>query len=127
MSMFRPFAAAAMALLPLAATPARAADCTLAIEQAQYLANAGRKALASWNYVESAMYSSDARIPAIEAVRLAKACGCNEAVAPLTEVSAAAGRANVSFNIDMSRGYANQIIKQSDLAIAALRACSARS
>jgi hypothetical protein len=110
--------------LSLIAVPAHAADCKLAIEQTEYLADLGRRAFDSWNYVQAAQFGGDARIPAIDASRLAKACGCKDAIEPLDDVVVTAQRANLAFNLDMGQQYAARIIKDSNLALAALQRCS---
>jgi hypothetical protein len=117
---------AALALLALAPAYANASDCDLALQQARFVADEARRAFDAWNYVEAGYIAGSTRIPAIDAGRLARACGCRDAVPPLDAAVVAAQRANLAFNLDGAQQYAAEIRKQADLAQEALRRCGAR-
>jgi hypothetical protein len=110
----------------LLASPAIAADCDDAIRHAGVVAAYGEQASVSQNYVLAGDAAASARIPAIDAARHAKACGCKEAVPPLEDATLTARRANVVLNLDGARGYGARIKKDADEALEALRRCSAR-
>jgi hypothetical protein len=118
--------AALPALLVFVAAQAAAADCDLAIRYTTFVAEQGRRAFESQNFVEGGNIGASARIPAIDAAQQARACGCTEAVAPLNEAQLAAARANNVFNIDGAQAYGARIRKEADAALEALRRCSAR-
>ena len=118
--------AAVLAVLALAPAPSRAADCSLALQQAKFVADEARRAFDGWNYVEIGNIASSTRIPAIDAAQSARACGCPAAAPPLEAAVVQAQRSNVALNIDSARGYAAEIRKQADLAQEALRRCGAR-
>ena len=113
---------AASALL---AAPAIAADCDLAMRHATTVAVHGERASISQNYVEAGNEAASARIPSIDAARHAKACGCREAVPLLEDATVTAARANAVINVDAARGYGARLKKDADLALDALRKCSA--
>jgi len=118
--------AAAFGLLALPVPPAAAADCDLAIRHATTVAVQGERAFMSESYVLAGDAAAGARIPAIDATRHAKACGCKEAVAPLEDATLTAARANVVANLDGAKGYGARIRKDAEVALEALRRCAAR-
>ena len=118
--------AAVVTSLALAAPPASAADCDLAIHHATYVAQQGARAFQSENFVVSGNEAGNARISAIDAARAAKACGCADAVPLLADAELTAARANLVQNIDGAKGYGARLKKDADAALEALRRCSAR-
>jgi len=112
--------------LAVAALPATAADCELAIRHATYVAEQGELAFRSENYIQASNAASNARIPSIDAWQQAKACGCPEAVAPLEDATLTARRANNAMDLPNARMYGERIKKDAEAALEALRRCAAR-
>ena len=110
----------------LLVSSANAADCDDAIRHASVVAAYGEQSFNSLGYIESGNAAANARIPSIDAARHAKACGCREAVPLLEDATLTAARANVVINIEAARGYGARLKKDADLALEALRRCSAR-
>jgi hypothetical protein len=117
---------AASLLLAGAPGSAAAADCELAQGYASAVADNGRRAMATQNYLEASHLASDARIPAIDAAQQAKACGCPEAMPFLAEAARDAARVNLAANLTAMQQFGAGIRKNADAAIAALRRCATR-
>lgn len=105
---------------------ATAADCELAILKAQVAADYGRAAAATESVIESTNLASNARIPAIDAARGAKACGCPDAVPFLAEVALAAERSSLTQFLASARQYGDDISKNGNLAVSTLKKCAAQ-
>jgi hypothetical protein len=105
---------------------AAAADCAQAIAFAATVVDYGQRAMASQDYYTSGNLASEARIPAIDAARSAKACGCPDAIPLLAEAARDAARSNSTANLTASQQYGAAIAKRGEAAIAALRSCASR-
>jgi hypothetical protein len=112
----------------LAFTPrlAHAADCESAIRFAAVVADQGRRALTSENFVEVRRIANEARWPAIDAARQARACGCADAAPPLADAALTATRADNALNLLAAQQFALRITAQGEAAGEALRRCNAR-
>jgi len=120
-----PFIAAlALAALPLSATAAT--DCDTAIQFATTVVAQGRQAAASADIVEARSIAVNARYPAIDAGRYAKACGCSDAIPFLAGASEDAARSSVAINLTAINQFGTAIAKQGDQALVVLRRCAGR-
>jgi hypothetical protein len=118
-------AAAARAATPLPPIDPHEA-CELAVLYAGQVADSGKLATESLNNTAASNYATGARIPAIDAARNAKACGCPDAIPPLAEAALAAERASVTIDLVSTRQYGTTIRKNAEAALAALKRCANR-
>jgi len=114
------------AVLLLAPGTVFAADCDRAIRATNTVASLGEQAFLAQNYVDGGNLASSARIPAIDAARAAKECGCTDALQPLEDAQINAARANAVINADATRSYGARIRDGARRALEALGKCSAQ-
>jgi hypothetical protein len=112
-------------MLACSPRPAAAEDCELALVHATNVVDLGRRAMRSENYYEAGNLATSARIPAIDAARAAKACGCPEAIPFLAEAATAASNAGMVDSLGYKQQYGYRIQQQGEAAVAALQRCPA--
>lgn len=103
-----------------------ATDCETAIEFANAVVAQGRLAAASADVVEARTIAVNARYPAIDAGRYAKACGCNDAIPLLAGASEDAARSSVAINLTAINQFGTAIAKQGEQALVVLRRCAGK-
>jgi hypothetical protein len=113
-----------------AATPLPPIDprdaCELATLYATQVAENGKLAAESRNNTAASNYATSARIPAIDAARHAKSCGCPDAIPFLAEAALAAERSSLTIDLTATQQFGADIRKNGDAALDALRRCTRR-
>jgi hypothetical protein len=119
----RAIAAGAIALCALAPGTAGAVSCEWAIRFAGDVVDYGRRAVESEEWIIARRFASDARSPAVDAGREAKACGCPEAIPSFEQVVQLARYAGNAGNLTAAQQYGTEIRAHGEKALQILRKC----